>query len=502
MTHRGITRRSLIAIALAVAVLLALPSFALAIPRDIVLSRGKVWVDKNVPYSQSRFATVAGVLVPDGPDEATKGFRTDCSGFVSMCLDLRYDDGRPKSLDTASLPAVLEPIEADVLAPGDVVLRPKNLAKGITGHAVIFVAWVDDTHTKFITYEEGSSATGTYSRTADIGAFYSAGYKAYRYEDIEDDFADCQQQVSGADRYATAAAASKAAFPQPVDAVVVASGETWPDALGGAALSGAVGGPVLLTAQDRLPQPTVAEIQRLRPSRVFLLGGLASVDADVEAKLRALGTTVTRLGGKDRYETAALIARQTIAEAKATGRTVDQMYVATGETFPDALAAAPVSAHLVRPVVLTESDRLTPATQRVLGAVPLKLVWILGGETSVEPTVAAKLDETWPVYRLAGADRYSTAATIARHGTKLGMTWADCGLASGATFADALSGGAAQGAQGKVLLLTYPTVLSNGTRDEIERSGASIGSMRVFGGINSVTYPVRQDVADMLRAAQ
>lgn len=502
MTQKGITRRALLAAALAVAVVLALPSFALAIPRDVVLSRGKVWVDLNVPYSQSRYATVSGTLLPADSAAPTKGYRTDCSGFVSMCLDLRYDDGRPKSLDTASLPVVLDLIDRDALAPGDVVLRPKNPSKGISGHAVIFVEWVDDSHTQFITYEEGSSKTGTYSRIADFDALYDAGFRAYRYEEIQDDFADCQQPVSGADRYLTAAAAAKSAFPTTAGTVVLASGENWPDALGGAALSGAVKGPVLLTAKSALPKATIAEIQRLKPTRIFLLGGTASVSSAVESQTAALGVTVTRLGGKDRYDTAALIATKTIAEAKANGRTVDQMYVATGADFPDALAAAPVSAHLVRPVLLTEKSRLTSATEKALSQVPLKMVWVLGGTASVEETVAARIGTKWTVKRLADRDRYTTAATIARHSVALGMSWDNCGIASGAAYADALTGGAAQGADGTVLLLTYPTALSKGTREELVRSGSHIDSMRIFGGMNSVTYPVRQEVADVLRAAQ
>lgn len=501
MMHRGITRRALLAAALAVAVLLALPSLALAIPRDVVLERGKVWVDLNVPYSQSRYATVAGVVLPADSSAPSKGYRTDCSGFVSMCLNLRYDDGRPKSLDTAGLPNVLDVIDKHLLAPGDVVLRPKNPAKNVSGHAVIFVSWVDDTHTKFITYEEGSSKTGTYSRVVDFDALYTSGFRAYRYEAIQDDFADCQQRISGADRYTTAVAASKTAFPGTAPTVVLASGENWPDALGGAALAGAVQGPVLLTARGGLTNVTRAEIARLKPAKVFVLGGTASVSSQVESETAALGATVVRIGGKDRYETSSLIASQTIASARAAGRTVDQVYVANGLNYPDALAAAPVSYKFARPVVLTEPNRLPAAAERAIGSVKPKLVWVLGGTASVDESVTARIDSKWAVKRLAASDRYGTAAAVARHGVALGMSWEQCGLASGAGFADALSGGAALGAMNQVMLLTYPTSLSAETRQQLERSAADIDTMRVFGGMNSVSYPVRQAVADMLRSA-
>lgn len=39
--------------------------------RSSILARGQVWVDKNVPYNKTY-----------------DGYRSDCSGFVSMCWGL------------------------------------------------------------------------------------------------------------------------------------------------------------------------------------------------------------------------------------------------------------------------------------------------------------------------------------------------------------------------------------------------------------------------------
>jgi len=62
---------------------------------------------------------------------------------------------------------------------------------------------------------------------------------------------DTFTSIAGANRYATAVAVSKKAFPAGADAVVIATGENWPDALGGSALAGALGGPILLTRRPR-----------------------------------------------------------------------------------------------------------------------------------------------------------------------------------------------------------------------------------------------------------
>ena len=75
------------------------------------------------------------------------------------------------------------------------------------------------------------------------------------------------RQLAGASRYDTAVEASKFAYPnglQGLDAdgyktVIVATGQDFPDALSGAALAGAVNGPLLLTKRSTLPTSVADE---------------------------------------------------------------------------------------------------------------------------------------------------------------------------------------------------------------------------------------------------
>lgn len=97
------------------------------------------------------------------------------------------------------------------------------------------------------------------------------------------------QRLSGADRYATAVAVSQATFPRAgVPVVYVASGQAFPDALAGAAAAGRRGGPVLLTPQAALPTTVLAELRRLQPKRVVVLGGPSVVSDTVIAQLLPL----------------------------------------------------------------------------------------------------------------------------------------------------------------------------------------------------------------------
>lgn len=501
MDTRFITRRALLLASLALALVFALPSFALAIPRSVALERGRVWVDKNVPYSQSRYATVAGDLLPSNTvNPSTKGYRTDCSGFVSMCLALTRTDGTPLSLDTASLPARMDKITKSELQPGDVVLRPKKPSAGISGHVVLFVGWTDESQTKFVCYEEGSSASGTIERVRTYTDVIAAGFAPYRYEDIEEDFADVQARISGADRYACAVSAATTAYPATADTVVLASGENWPDALGGSALAGAVDGPLLLTQAATLPNVTKNEIVRLKPRRVYILGGPSSVSQAVESRVASLAPEVVRLGGRDRYECAANVAREAVEIARGGGRQVDTAFVATGDRFPDALAAAPIAAATMRPILLTKPGELPTATSKALASLNVARIEVLGGEASVSKAVASKLSARYKVSRIADADRYSTSVLVARRGVELGLDWEGAGLSSGEVFADALAGGPVQGKAGSVMLLTQGASLPGRVRSEIASRAADIGIVTVYGGINTVTQDVRAEVASLLRA--
>ncbi|WP_130011938.1 cell wall-binding repeat-containing protein [Serinicoccus sediminis] len=85
----------------------------------------------------------------------------------------------------------------------------------------------------------------------------------------------------GDDRYRTAVAVSQV-FEPDVPLVYIASGRSLSDALAGSALAGHQGVPVLLTKPTQLPSATLAELERLSPQRVVVLGGYKAVSEDVQ----------------------------------------------------------------------------------------------------------------------------------------------------------------------------------------------------------------------------
>ena len=88
-------------------------------------------------------------------------------------------------------------------------------------------------------------------------------------------------RLAGADRYATAAAVSAWAYPGGASSVFLAAGTAFPDALSGAVAAGLAGVPMLLTNPDSVPPETLAELRRLSPTAMTVLGGPASVSEGV-----------------------------------------------------------------------------------------------------------------------------------------------------------------------------------------------------------------------------
>ncbi|GGM46374.1 cell wall-binding repeat-containing protein [Microbacterium saperdae] len=96
------------------------------------------------------------------------------------------------------------------------------------------------------------------------------------------------QRLFGDSRYDTAVEISRQTYTSPrVPVVYVASGQNFADALAGAGAAGALGGPVLLTDPSSISNATLAEISRLDPIRVVVLGGPSVVTPAVYAEIEA-----------------------------------------------------------------------------------------------------------------------------------------------------------------------------------------------------------------------
>ncbi|HEX7172977.1 MAG TPA: cell wall-binding repeat-containing protein, partial [Candidatus Limnocylindria bacterium] len=270
-------------------------------------------------------------------------------------------------------------------------------------------------------------------------------------------------RISGSDRYGTSAAISAAHFAPGVPVAYVATGLNYPDALAGGPAAGVMGGPVLLTDPGNLPQVTRNELTRLRPGRIVVLGGTTVVSATVAGQLQAYtATPVERLQGSDRFGTAVAVSRATFAPG------VSAAFVATGASFPDALAAGPAAVKARGPVLLTQQGSLPATTRAELVRLAPGTIYVLGGTASVSEGVRQAIAQATgrPVVRLAGADRYATAVAIS---SNFFARPPSVYLATGANFPDALSAVPAAGRAGAPLLLVQRDSLPSSVASELVR---------------------------------
>lgn len=299
------------------------------------------------------------------------------------------------------------------------------------------------------------------------------------------------ERLAGKDRYATAAAIA-ARWSGAVDTVYVVGGNRYQEAALAASLAGRTDAPVLLTQSDRVPAETAQALRSLRPQQIVVVGKATSVSDRVVTRLRSYATTgdVQRIAGADRYGTTARV-----AATYPSG--VDRVFLASGENYPDSLAAAAVAGSEGAPLLLTRPGDIPGDVARELRRLDPHEVVVIGGEAAVSGPVAAAAaswSRSGESIRLSGADRYSTAAVVA---AEFGSTTTGY-VASGEEFPDALVVSALAARDDAPILLTARHFLPETSAQALR--GLTPEGIVVAGGANVVSDGVLVELADVLNA--
>ena len=224
-------------------------------------------------------------------------------------------------------------------------------------------------------------------------------------------------KIAGANRYKTnQAVLGNGVF----DSAVLVSGETYADALSAAHLCRTLKAPLVLT--DREGKQAEAWINSHIKKNVYIIGG-DGVIADEYAERLAQRYTVTRYAGVDRYETN--------IELLKTFRGFDTLAIVSGRTFADGLTAGSLN----MPVMLVGKE-LTPGQRAWIRENYLYKAYIIGGTAAVNKAIEAELGQYTTVARIAGANRYETAAEVAK-AFYYGIS--TLAITTGKGFADGLS---------------------------------------------------------------
>jgi putative cell wall-binding protein len=295
---------------------------------------------------------------------------------------------------------------------------------------------------------------------------------------------------SGADRFATSAMISAKNFAPGVPVVYIASGRVYTDALSGAPVAGKTSGPVLLVDTDAIPDVVKAELRRLSPGAIVILGGPATISTGVESQLAAYTPGgVRRWSGADRFATSAVISENSYNPGVGTA------YIASGRVFTDALSGAPVAGKTGGPVLLVDTNSLPGVIAAELRRLRPGRIVVLGGPATISDAVFAEL-KTYArqAERWAGADRFTTSVAITHKSYNPGV--ATLYIASGRVYTDALSGAPVAGMTAGPVLLVDTTSIPSAV-------GAEIAYLRpqrivIFGGPATVSTGVQAQLAGFL----
>jgi N-acetylmuramoyl-L-alanine amidase len=294
--------------------------------------------------------------------------------------------------------------------------------------------------------------------------------------------ANSPERIGGKDRFHVAVNISQKGWTDPsqVDTVILANYLAFADALSATPLAYQENAPILLTRPDHLEQVSKDEILRLKPNKVIIVGGAPSVSDAVLNEVKKIVPNVQRIGGNDRFEVSANIAKLLTPTKTAV--------VSNGLVFSDALSIAPYAARNGYPILLVRPTNLPDVVKAQLNGKENTV--ISGGEPSVGKVV---YDQLPTPKRIGGSDRYAVSANIIKD---LNLTPEKAYIATGLTFADALTGSVLAAKENAPLLLTRPTSVPDPVRSVINEK--QIKNFTILGGASSVSDGVAASLVSPL----
>ncbi len=205
-------------------------------------------------------------------------------------------------------------------------------------------------------------------------------------------------RISGEDRYATSLAIYNAGNKagawdtQDTKTAIIASGESFADALSVSPYAYAKGAPIFLTSKDSLTQDIADALKAGDFDKVVIVGGEGVVSNNIDNALSAVlkDTTIERVSGLNRYETSIKIADW----ATYNGMSYEGIAIATGENFPDALSGGALCGKRESLILLASEYENTKVIQKLSdNKAAIKQANIFGGDAVISTNLYQKMQE-------------------------------------------------------------------------------------------------------------
>lgn len=196
---------------------------------------------------------------------------------------------------------------------------------------------------------------------------------------------------------------------------------------------------------------------------------------------------VERVSGDTRYSNAVEVSKEGWTKS-------DDVFLANGDNYADALTGAPLAHLRDAPILLTRANHLENSTLQEIIRLQAKKVTVLGGKNSIHESVVQSLkDRGLTVERIGGVNRYHQAALVADEIEKIQGKNRDAFLASGTQFADALS--IAEAAASRYL----PIYLTEGNHlnKYVEEAAKDVNSFTIVGGPRTIQSSVEKSLKSL-----
>ncbi len=297
------------------------------------------------------------------------------------------------------------------------------------------------------------------------------------------------ERWSGKDRYAVSALTSARSLEPGPDRVVVVGGQDLAVALAAVPVAVRQQAPLLLVRSRSVPKPVLAELERLGPDEVVVVGDENAVGAAVVETLEKRGFDTVRVDGGSAPGT---VARLATSEEGPVGRPV--FVVADGDEAA-ALAAALRAVAEDGTVLVVRQDEVAPEVLEAVRVLRPSVLHLLVHTAEVAASVTQALGDAAgvPVQRtLSPSPDEASVAVAASHREPVDVVYV------AAAPADAVTGTFVAAQTGMPLLLVDRDTVSEPVHEELRRLRPA--HVVVLGGMPSVTTALRQQLADYVVA--
>ena len=279
------------------------------------------------------------------------------------------------------------------------------------------------------------------------------------------------------------------------DAIIIASGNDFADALAGSYLATVKDAPILLSwgKGGRYSYLDTDNIEYIKKNlsdngTVYILGGEKAVPNSYETALKSY--YVKRLGGANRFETNIMILKE------AGVRKNDEILVCTSTNFADSLSASATGNPIL--LVWNEGGKLFDVQKTYLSTLKNNTFTVIGGTSAVSDKLIKVIKGYGTTTRLAGKDRFETSVLVAK---RYFDDPESAVLAYARNYPDGLCGGALAYSMDAPLILTM-TKYEDQADAYIDARGIKMGV--VLGGTGLISSDSVDDIftpPDILKVA-